>query len=146
MKKIILQTDGGSRGNPGVAGAGIAILDEQGATLKTASKFLGHMTNNEAEYEALIFGLETAKKFLGKDKLKQIELEVKIDSELVKKQLTGEYQVKEERLWRYFMHIWNLKVSEFKNIKFTHVLREQNKLADSLANEAMDQGSQKTLI
>ncbi|MEX0910273.1 MAG: ribonuclease HI family protein [Candidatus Paceibacterota bacterium] len=146
MKKIILNTDGGSRGNPGIAGAGVAILDDKGEVLKTASKFLGQMTNNEAEYEALIFGLETVRKFLGKDKLKQTELEVRLDSELVKKQLTGEYQVKEERLWRYFMCISNLRVSEFKNIKFTHVLREKNKLADKLANEAMDGASQKTLI
>ena len=146
MEKIILNTDGGSRGNPGVAGIGAAITDSSGQILKTACKFIGESTNNEAEYEAVIFGLETVKKTLGKDKIKNIELEVRLDSELVQKQLTGQYQIKEERLWKYFMLIWNLRVSEFKNIKFVHVMREENKLADKLANEAMDQVSQKTLI
>ena len=146
MQKLILNTDGGSRGNPGVAGAGIAVFNAKGEVVKTASKGLGETTNNEAEYQALIFGLETVKKYLGKEKMKTLELEVRLDSELVKKQLTGEYQVKEERLWVYFMKIWNLRVTDFKNISFIHVRREENKLADKLANEAMDEASQQTLI
>lgn len=147
MQKIIIYTDGGSRGNPGISGAGVHIIDTAGATLKKASKPLGQMTNNEAEYQAVIFGLETAKKLVGKEKTKQTEIEIRLDSELVKKQLTGEYQTKEEHLWPLFMKVWNLRVSEFNKLTFIHIPREQNSVADGLANEAMDeQGSSKSLF
>jgi ribonuclease HI len=105
MEKVILYTDGGSRGNPGVAGAGVAIVSAAGQILKTASKPLGHMTNNEAEYQAVILGLETLKKLFGKEKIGGLNIEVRLDSELVKKQLSGEYQTKEEHLWPLFMKI-----------------------------------------
>lgn len=141
MAKFILYTDGGSRGNPGVAGAGVAIMDERGQTLKTASKPLGHTTNNEAEYQAVILGLETAKRFLGKDKIANTTIEVRLDSELVAKQLRGEYQIKEATLQPLFLKVWNMKIKDFPRLTFTPIPREQNKLADQLANEAMDQTS-----
>lgn len=139
MEKIIVYTDGGSRGNPGIAGAGAYITNEAGDNIKKVSKGLEQTTNNEAEYQAVILGLETLKKLYSKDKRVNMEFENRLDSELVQKQLTGLYQVKEERLWPYFMKIWNLKVSEFPNLTFKYVPREQNKEADALANIAMDE-------
>lgn len=146
MEKVILYTDGGSRGNPGVAGAGVAIVSAAGQILKTASKPLGHMTNNEAEYQAVILGLETLKKLFGKEKIGGLNIEVRLDSELVKKQLSGEYQTKEEHLWPLFMKIWNKRVADFPHLSFTHIPREDNELADKMANEAMDESTQQTLI
>jgi ribonuclease HI len=140
MQKVILYTDGGSRGNPGVAGAGVAVVGENGQILKTASRPLGRMTNNEAEYQAVILGLETLKKLFGKDKLKELAVENRLDSELVCRQLSGVYQTKEDHLWPLFMKIWNLRVAEFPNLTFTHIPREDNALADKMANEAMAAG------
>lgn len=139
MQKIIVYTDGGSRGNPGIAGAGVYITTEAGENIKKAHKQLGETTNNEAEYQAVILGLETLKKLYGKEKLANLQIENRLDSELVQKQLTGIYQIKEERLWPYFMKIWNLKVSEFPNLTFKYIPREQNAAADALANIAMDE-------
>ena len=135
---IFLNTDGGSRGNPGPAGCGAVVSDDQGTVLKKVSKFLGVSTNNEAEYQAVILGLETLKKVFGTEKLKDIEIIVRMDSELVCKQLNGEYQLKEEKLSPYFIKIWNYKVKDIPNISFTYVPHEQNNIADGLANEAMD--------
>ncbi|MEI6494522.1 MAG: ribonuclease HI family protein [bacterium] len=137
MQKIFLNTDGGSRGNPGNAGAGAVVSDDQGTVLKKTSKALGIMTNNEAEYQAVILGLETLKKMYGK-KLANLDIVVRMDSELVCKQLNGQYKVKEARLHTLFMVVWNVKVADFPNITFTHIRREQNALADAMANEAMD--------
>jgi ribonuclease HI len=144
--KYFLNTDGGSRGNPGVAGAGAVLADESGHILHEGSKPLGTMPNNEAEYHGLLLGLDLAKKALGKDKIKNYEIEVRMDSELAVKQLTGEYQVKEERLQKLFMQIWNMRVETFKNITFKHIPREQNSRADELANLAMDEGGKKSLF
>ena len=138
--RIICYTDGGARGNPGPAGAGVFITDVAGKTLKEVSKFLGHQTNNYAEYEAVIIALEEAKKIISKEKRKTAEIEVRMDSELVERQLSGKYQIKEPTLFPKFIKIWNMRVSEFPNVSFTHVRREQNKDADRLANEAMDRG------
>ena len=144
--KYFLNTDGGSRGNPGVAGAGAVLTDESGQVLQEASKALGTMPNNEAEYHGLLLGLDMAKKTLGKDKIKDLHIEVRMDSELAVKQLTGEYQVKEERLQNLFMKIWNMRVETFKHLTFTHIPREQNSRADELANLAMDEGGKGSLF
>ena len=137
MNKIIIFTDGGSRNNPGIAGAGVYITDGEGNELKKTKKFLGIQTNNWAEYEALILGLETAKKLLGEN-LKKTDVEVRMDSELIVKQLNGEYRVKEPSLFEQFVKVNNLKIN-FPNIKFTHIPRAKNGEADKLANEAMDE-------
>jgi ribonuclease HI len=137
MEKIIVYTDGGSRGNPGLAGAGVVITDGKNI-LKKASKSLGETTNNQAEYEAVILGFAELKKLFGK-KINDIEFEFRMDSELVQRQLTGRYQIKEKTLYPVFMKIWNLRVKDFPDVKFTHIPREENSLADGLANEAMDQ-------
>lgn len=138
MKKIIIYTDGGSRNNPGIAGAGVYITDADGNEIKKIKKFLGIQTNNWAEYEALILGLEGAKKILGKNS-KSTEIEVRMDSELIVKQMKGEYRVKQPALFEQFVRVNNLKV-DFSNIKFVHIPRAKNGEADKLANEAMDEG------
>jgi len=137
MKKIIIYTDGGSRNNPGIAGAGAVIKNAEGKTIKEITKPLGIKTNNWAEYEAVIMGLEEAKKMFGK-KLVDMEIEVRMDSELVARQLSGKYQIKEETLFPQFIKIWNTRVKYISNIKFVHIRREENKEADKLANDAMD--------
>src|SRR3989338_7758285 len=134
MKKIIIYTDGGSRNNPGIAGAGAVITDESGTVLKEISEFLGVRTNNWAEYEAIILGLQQLKKIFGKEKLKNISVEVRTDSELVARQLSGTYQIKEESLFPQFIKVWNMKVADFPNIVFTHIPREKNKEAAALSN------------
>lgn len=140
MEKIICYTDGGARGNPGIAGAGVFISNEAGERLKEVSEFLGKQTNNFAEYSAVILALKTVKAMVPKKGTKNIQVEIRMDSELVKKQLSGEYQIKEPTLFPLFMNIWNLRVTDFPHIFFTHVPREKNKDADRLANEAMDKG------
>ena len=139
---IKLYTDGGSRGNPGPGGIGIHIESLN----KKYAEFIGAVTNNEAEYQALIFALEKVKSLLGKTKAKQAELQCFSDSELMVKQLNHEYKIKEERIQQYFIKIWNLML-DFSRVEFTHIPREKNKVADELANEAMDkQKNQASLI
>jgi ribonuclease HI len=140
MEKIIAYTDGGARGNPGPAGAGVQIQDATGAVLKEVSQFLGNATNNFAEYNGVIIALQTLKAMFGK-KTKEMTFELRMDSELVKKQLNGEYQIKEPGLVPYFIEIHNMRVSSFPHLVFTHIPREKNKEADRLSNEAMDAGT-----
>ena len=136
VKKLIIYTDGGSRGNPGPSGIGVVIKDSQGNILKRISKFLGRRTNNYDEYEAVVEALGGAKTLLDKGG----EIEVRMDSELVQRQLSGKYQIKEESLFPSFIKIHNLEVKYFPKIKYVHVRREDNKEADFLANQAMDRG------
>lgn len=136
MQKITIYTDGGARNNPGPAGAGAVIVDENKKVLRETLKYLGERTNNWAEYEAVILGFEEAKK-LG---LKEMEIEFKLDSQLVQQQLTGKYKIKEPTLFEQFVKIHNFQVKDFKSVTFTHISREENKDADRLANEAMDKG------
>ena len=133
MEKIIIHSDGGARGNPGPAGIGAILHDVDGKVVAEISRHLGETTNNQAEYKALIAGLEKA------EELKVKEVDCFLDSELVVKQLNREYKVKNAELAPLFLKVHNLSLS-FKKIKFTHVRREQNKEADRLANEAMDRG------
>ncbi|MBI5138452.1 MAG: ribonuclease HI family protein [Candidatus Vogelbacteria bacterium] len=138
MADVIVYTDGASRNNPGIAGAGAYITDGTGKVLKESTKLLGIQTNNFAEYEAIILGLETIKKMFGEAKVKSMNIEVRMDSELAQRQLTGVYQIKEPTLWPQFMKIWNMRVAFFPKIKFIHIPREQNQEADRLSNEAID--------
>lgn len=139
MEKIIAYTDGGARGNPGPSGIGIHIQQENGTVIKEISQFLGNATNNFAEYNAVMVALQTLKAMFGK-KTKEMHFEICLDSELVKKQLNAEYQIKEPGLVPFFIEIHNLRVSAFPHITFTHIPRAKNKEADRLANEAMDRG------
>lgn len=136
-QKIIINTDGGSRGNPGPAALGVVFFDSAGKMLKSYSKALGMRTNNEAEYDALIFALQKAKLLYGGEKIKKIEFEIRMDSELIVSQLNGKYKIEEEKLQPLFLKIWNLKI-DFGSIKIIHVPREKNKEADRMVNEALD--------
>ncbi|HAS00076.1 MAG: Ribonuclease H [Candidatus Moranbacteria bacterium GW2011_GWC2_37_73] len=139
QQKIIMYTDGGSRGNPGPAAVGVYI-----ETLnKKIGQCIGNRTNNDAEYEALILGLQKAKIFLGKEKAKKTEVECFLDSELVVKQLNHEYKLKEPRIQQYFIEIWNLML-EYGKVTFVHIPREKNKVADALVNEALDNQCKQT--
>jgi ribonuclease HI len=140
MDKITLFTDGGARNNPGPAGIGVVIKDSRGKILKEVSQFLGERTNNWAEYEAVIIGLQTLKKIFGSDKLKNLDIEIKLDSQLVAEQLAGRYQIKEETLFPQFIKVHNMQVKDFPKIKFSYIPREKNKEADRLANDAMNKG------
>ena len=142
-ERFIIYTDGGSRGNPGVAGAGAVVTNQTGTVLKEAHRALGAMTNNEAEYQAVILGLETIKKTVGKTRATAAAIEIRLDSELVAKQLAGKFQIKEASLQPLFMKIWNARVATFQHLTFTHIPREKNRRADHLANQAMDEGDRK---
>ncbi len=133
MTKLIIFTDGGSRGNPGPAGLGAIIYDENHKVLAEISEFLGVTTNNQAEYRAILAAIKKAVSLGAK------EVEFYLDSELAVKQLNREYKVKNKDLAPLFLAIYNLTLS-FKKISFTHVPRERNKEADRLENEAMDRG------
>lgn len=141
MNKFIIYADGGSRNNPGPAGSGAVIQDERGKVLKELSKFLGVQTNNFAEYEAVILGLQELKKLVPEKERSATEIEVRMDSELVQRQLSNEYQIKEESLFPQYIKVHNILVKDFPHVTFTHVPREENGNADRLANEAMDRGT-----
>ena len=136
-EKIITYTDGGSRGNPGQAALGVVIQNSSGRIIKEYGEALGIRTNNEAEYEAVVSALKKIKALYGKEKTKKMEIEMRMDSELVMKQLTGKYRMEDEKLVPLFMKIWNLKL-DFGKISFIHVPREKNKEADRMVNEALD--------
>jgi ribonuclease HI len=131
---LVLFADGGSRGNPGPAGAGAILLDDQGTAVAELSRFLGRTTNNVAEYQGLIMGLEAASKEGASS------LAVRLDSELLVKQLNGQYRVKAPNLKPLYQKAQGL-LRGFKRVDIQHVRREYNKEADRLANLAMDKGS-----
>ncbi len=128
--KLQIYTDGGARGNPGPAGIGVVIWCGNNL-VGQYSKYIGETTNNQAEYQAVILGLEQAKKLGAK------EVEVCLDSELVAKQLNREYKVKDKDLAPLFVKVWNLSLG-FRKATFHHISREKNKEADKLVNEAID--------
>ncbi len=129
--KIIIYTDGGARGNPGPAGIGIVVKDEEGSILEEYCEYIGETTNNQAEYKAVL------KAFDFIDTHKPESVDFFLDSELVVNQLNGKYKIKNPDLAKLFVQIWNKKTG--KKISFTHVPREQNKQADSLVNKAIDE-------
>jgi ribonuclease HI len=138
MKKIIIYTDGGSRGNPGPAAIGAVFCNEKAEAFKKYSEYLGeNFTNNEAEYQAVIFALNKFKALFGKKLASQTEIELRSDSELLIKQLNGEYKILEPKIQPLFITLWNLKL-DFKKVKFKLISREKNKEADRLVNEALD--------
>ena len=136
-EKLIVYTDGGSRGNPGEAAIGVVIRDEKGNLTKEYGEAIGIKTNNETQYPAVISALKKIKALFGKEKAKKTEVNFKMDSEFVMKQLNGEYKIEEERMQPLFIAVWNLKM-DFARVTFSHVRREQNKEADRLVNMALD--------
>ena len=147
MKKIIIYTDGGSRGNPGKAAIGVVFCNEKEQVIKKFGEYLGdNLTNNDAEYQAMIFALKKFKSLFGKAIAEISDIEIRADSELVVKQLNGEYRLSDEKIQKFFIEIWNLDF-DFKSVKFKHIPREKNKEADRLVNEALDkESSAKTLL
>jgi ribonuclease HI len=139
MKKIIIYTDGGSRGNPGKAAIGVVFCNEREQIIKKYGEYLGdNLTNNDAEYQAIIFALKKFKAVFGKAIAEISDVEIRSDSELVVKQLNGDYRLSDSKIQQFFIEIWNLKF-DFKSVKFKHISREKNKEADKLVNEALDQ-------
>ena len=146
MKKITVYIDGGSRGNPGPSAIGVVFRNENGQMFKEYSECLPDGTNNEAEYQGAIFALKKFKALFGKKIAETSEVEVRSDSELLVKQLNGEYKILDEKIQKLFLEVWNLKF-DFKSVKFKHIPREKNKEADRLVNEALDvQTTNQTLI
>ncbi|MFH1036955.1 MAG: ribonuclease HI family protein [Patescibacteria group bacterium] len=137
MKKVIIYTDGGSRGNPGSSAIGTVFCNEKDEAFKKYSEAIGEGTNNESEYQAVIFALKKFKALFGKKLTGSTEILLKSDSELLVKQLEGEYKILDQKIGKLFLEIWNLKL-DFKKVKFTLIPRERNKEADRLVNEALD--------
>ncbi len=134
MNKIIIYTDGGARGNPGIAGIGVVLLSQDGETLVEISQYLGdNLTNNYAEYEAIHIALNKCKEL----NLQNSDIELRADSKLAVEQLSGNWKVKDTNIKIQFEKVKNL-LKDFSNIKFKHIPRKENKRADQLANEAMD--------
>lgn len=136
--KVKTYTDGGARGNPGPAAIGILICDEQGETLLEHAETIGEATNNVAEYRALIEGMRRAKE------LEARELDCFLDSELVVKQLRGEYKLKHYNMQKLFDEVQKIK-SQFRSTSFTHLSREEEHMrrADQLVNFALDEAKRK---
>ncbi|MCM8781999.1 MAG: ribonuclease HI family protein [Candidatus Omnitrophica bacterium] len=133
MKTKIVEIfiDGASRGNPGPAGLGVVIKDEARNIIKEFYKYIGNATNNIAEYNALVYGLQEAH-MLGVE-----EIILNLDSELVAQQLKGEFRVKDPQIKLLFDQAIHL-INGFKKFKINHISREENKEADKLANKAIN--------
>ncbi|MGB2799167.1 MAG: ribonuclease HI family protein [Dehalococcoidia bacterium] len=129
-KRITIYTDGAAQPNPGPAGVGVVILDESGAVIFEASHSIGYATNNQAEYKAVIKGLEEAAR------LRPEHIEVRSDSELLVKQIKGEYRVKNPGLKPLFQQIHQL-IKAFPSFSIVHIPRTQNKAADALSRKAL---------
>jgi len=126
----VVFSDGAAKGNPGPSGAGWLIRDPQGQVRSENGKFLGHGTNNEAEYQALTAALEEAWSLGAKT------VDVHLDSELVVRQLNGQYRVKSDRLRKFYQQAQYL-LRRFQDYAIIHIPRERNREADRLANEAI---------
>lgn len=135
-EKLILNADGGARGNPGPAGCGAVLSLPGGEVVASLHKYLGHATNNVAEYQGLLLGLEAAQEQGASS------LEVRLDSELIVRQLNGQYKVKSPHLKPLYEQAKGL-LHAFDSVTIVHVRRENNREADKLANQAMDQGMSK---
>ena len=137
MKKFTLYCDGASRGNPGPASIGAILLKEnQEEPVATVSEAIGTATNNEAEYRSLLAGTRAFLNMVGAE-LTDSLLQIRMDSELVVKQIKGEYRVKNEKLKSFYTDIKSV-LAQIPNWNIQHVRRELNKEADKLANAALD--------
>lgn len=130
-KLLYLHTDGGSRGNPGPAAWGFVIKDEAGQVLLERGQYIGETTNNVAEYSALIEGLKSVLDMDASDVV------IKMDSELIVRQMTGKYRIKQPHLIELANQVRN-SLQKFQSYKFEHVLRAFNKEADRQVNIALD--------
>ena len=133
-RKLVIFTDGGARGNPGPAGIGVTISDADGAVLTEFGEAIGEATNNVAEYTAVVRALEAAVGY------NVDTIEFFLDSELVVKQLNGEYKVKNAGL-KGLHAAARERLDKYARVRISHVPRAKNKVADRLANEAMDRAA-----
>ncbi len=129
--RYILHTDGASRGNPGPAACGVVLTDAHGKVIYKIGRTLGEMTNNEAEYRALLAGLDIALAYHAAD------LEIRLDSELLVAQLNGDYKIRAANLKPLYQQA-KKKLGRLPHVRVVHVPRAENALADSLANQALD--------
>lgn len=136
-----LYADGGARGNPGPAGSGAVAFDTAGKRVLEVSDYVGETTNNVAEYEAVLRGLSRLGEMYPKGYFSQMPVVVRLDSELIVKQMNGIYKVKHPNLVPRHLELKNIISRSFPQITFEHVRRELNKDADALANAAMDRES-----
>ena len=131
MRRLVIYADGAARGNPGPAGIGVVVEDERGRVLREVSQFVGRKTNNQAEYMALIQGLEAAAEYQAD------AVQVRLDSELLVCQLRGEYKVKSPLLKPLMSQVQDL-LARYKVVGIEHIERQYNRAADRLANRAID--------
>lgn len=141
MSKLFINTDGGSRGNPGPAGIGIVFYDENEKEIKSYKKFIGHGTNNEAEYSAIVEALKLAieSDWFGQHNGNGREIVCRLDSQLVVEQVCGRYKIKQPHIQVFNDEIKKLLGQFNLKISFVHIPREQNKRADELVNQALDE-------
>jgi len=132
VKRIIIYTDGAARGNPGPAGAGAVLIGEDGSVVAEVSRYLGKTTNNQAEYQALVLALEEARR------IGATVLNIYSDSELLVKQMKGEYYVRNDGLKPLFK-LAKGKLKSFSQYSIDYLPRERNAHADRLANRAIDE-------
>ena len=131
MTRLILYTDGAARGNPGPAAMGIVLTDAKGKEIEAYGQAIGETTNNEAEYRALLWGLERARANHAD------ELLIRTDSELLARQLDGTYRVRAENLKPLFEQAQS-EIARFAHVSIHHIPRGQNRRADALANKALE--------
>ncbi|MBI4160373.1 MAG: ribonuclease HI family protein [Candidatus Yanofskybacteria bacterium] len=144
VNSYIIYTDGGSRGNPGPAAIGVIIEAVDKSLKKEYSEYVGETTNNDAEYQAVIFALKKLKILIGKESSSEAAVEVRVDSELVERQLNGRYKIMDKTIQGHFLELWNLRI-DFGKIVFKHIPREENHGADKLVNAALDKELNKLL-
>lgn len=143
---LVIYTDGGARGNPGPAGIGVVIY-KLGVRVQVSGvrklelvekfgRYIGETTNNQAEYRAVLAALERARQLQAK------ELDFYMDSELAVRQLNREYKVRNAGLAPLFVKVWNATI-HFEQVRFHHVPREKNKIADAMVNQAIDAALEK---
>lgn len=132
MNILNVYTDGASRGNPGPASIGIVFKDEKGNTIWQKQQSVGKATNNEAEYQALIYAMKHVRRYHPK------RIRFHSDSELMVRQMRGEYKIKNAGIQKLFLEAWNRKI-DLGDVEFILVPRAKNQEADHLANKALDQ-------
>lgn len=138
MKKMVIYTDGGSRGNPGKAAIGVVFYNEKGEIIKKFGEYLGDgLTNNEAEYRAVLTAFKKLRELFGAEPLAQISVQIRSDSELLVNQMSGRYKIKNENIRMFVVNIQKL-MEGFGKVSYTAIPREKNKEADKLVNEALD--------
>src|SRR3990167_2136801 len=142
--KFLIHTDGGARGNPGPAAIGVVIEAADGSLKKEYGEYIGETTNNDAEYQAVIFALKKLKLLIGKKAADEAIVEAHVDSELLERQLNGHYKIMDKNIQKHFLELWNLKV-DFGEVIFKHIPRENNRGADRLVNAALDKELNKLL-